>query len=178
MWFGESHPFSVRGSPTRLSASGQQSYKGWSCGVGSVLYWESTYPLSWNQAVPLNNVPHRGTTTQISILLYSLWTPPVFCGYKWISLLQLVLMTQTCPFVMRVETAFFSWGSLDIRSSVVYFFLATCRLHILLMFRMEQFVCCTQGRRLMVASGATAPGPALDWAPRFRPMSLSSYIFR
>ena len=35
-----------------------------------------------------------------------------------------------------------------------------------------------QGRRLGVASGATAPGPALEGAPRFRPMSLSSYILR
>ena len=34
------------------------------------------------------------------------------------------------------------------------------------------------GRRLRVASGATAPGPALEGAPRFRPMSLSSYILR
>ena len=33
MWFGEPHPFPERGSPTRLSASGQQSYKGWSCRV-------------------------------------------------------------------------------------------------------------------------------------------------
>ena len=33
-----------------------------------------------------------------------------------------------------------------------------------------------QGRRLRVASGATAPGPALEGAQRFRPMSLSSYI--
>jgi hypothetical protein len=37
-------------------------------------------------------------------------------------------------------------------------------------------------RRLRVASGATAPGPALEGAPRFRPMvvliSLSSYILR
>jgi hypothetical protein len=36
--------------------------------------------------------------------------------------------------------------------------------------------------RLRVASGATAPGPALEGAPRFRPkvvlMSLSSYILR
>jgi len=31
MWFGESHPFPERGSPTSLSASGQQSYTGWSC---------------------------------------------------------------------------------------------------------------------------------------------------
>ena len=35
-----------------------------------------------------------------------------------------------------------------------------------------------QGRRLRVASGATAPGPALEGAPRFRPMSLSSCILR
>ena len=35
-----------------------------------------------------------------------------------------------------------------------------------------------QGRRLRVASGATAPGPALEGAPPFRPMSLSSYILR
>ena len=35
-----------------------------------------------------------------------------------------------------------------------------------------------QGRRLRVASGATAPGPALEGAPRFRPMSSSSYILR
>ena len=35
-----------------------------------------------------------------------------------------------------------------------------------------------QGRRLRVASGATAPVPALEGAPRFRPMSLSSYILR
>jgi hypothetical protein len=35
-----------------------------------------------------------------------------------------------------------------------------------------------QGRRLRVASGATAPGPSLEGAPRFRPVSLSSYIFR
>jgi hypothetical protein len=37
-------------------------------------------------------------------------------------------------------------------------------------------------RRLGVASGATAPGPAFEGAPRFRPkvvlMSLSSYILR
>ena len=31
MRFGEPHPFPKRGSPTRLSASGQQSYEGWSC---------------------------------------------------------------------------------------------------------------------------------------------------
>ena len=31
MWFGEPHPFPERGSPTRLSALGQQSYEGWSC---------------------------------------------------------------------------------------------------------------------------------------------------
>jgi len=31
MWFSEPHPFPERGSPTRLSTSGQQSYKGWSC---------------------------------------------------------------------------------------------------------------------------------------------------
>jgi len=31
MWFGEPLPFPERGSPTRLCASGQQSYKGWSC---------------------------------------------------------------------------------------------------------------------------------------------------
>jgi len=30
MWFAEPHPFPERGSPTRLSASGQQSYEGWS----------------------------------------------------------------------------------------------------------------------------------------------------
>ena len=35
-----------------------------------------------------------------------------------------------------------------------------------------------QGRRLGVASGVTAPGPALEGAPRFRPMSLSTYILR
>ena len=35
-----------------------------------------------------------------------------------------------------------------------------------------------QGRRLRVASGATAPGPALEGAPRFRPMCSSSYILR
>ena len=35
-----------------------------------------------------------------------------------------------------------------------------------------------QGRRLRVASRASAPGPALEGAPRFRPMSLSSYILR
>jgi hypothetical protein len=37
-------------------------------------------------------------------------------------------------------------------------------------------------RRLRVASGATAPGPALEGAPRFRPkvvlISLSGYILR
>ena len=38
--------------------------------------------------------------------------------------------------------------------------------------------CEIQGRRLRVASGATAPGPALERAPHFRPMSLSSYILR
>jgi len=31
---------------------------------------------------------------------------------------------------------------------------------------------------LRVASVATAPGPALEGAPRFRRMSLSSYILR
>ena len=31
MWFGEPHPYPARGSPTRLSKSGQQSYTGWSC---------------------------------------------------------------------------------------------------------------------------------------------------
>ena len=39
-------------------------------------------------------------------------------------------------------------------------------------------MCPVQGRRLRVASGATTPGPALEGAPRFRPMSLSSYILR
>jgi hypothetical protein len=40
----------------------------------------------------------------------------------------------------------------------------------------------SHSRRLRVASGVTAPGPALEGAPRFRPefilMSLSSYILR
>ena len=31
MWFGEPHPFPERGSSTGLSASGKQSYEGWSC---------------------------------------------------------------------------------------------------------------------------------------------------
>ena len=31
MWFGEPHPFPERGSPTKLSASGEQRYEGWSC---------------------------------------------------------------------------------------------------------------------------------------------------
>jgi len=31
MSFGEPHPFPERGSPTRLSTSGRQSYEGWSC---------------------------------------------------------------------------------------------------------------------------------------------------
>jgi len=31
MWIGEPHPFPERGSPTGLSASGQQSYEGGSC---------------------------------------------------------------------------------------------------------------------------------------------------
>jgi hypothetical protein len=39
-----------------------------------------------------------------------------------------------------------------------------------------------QSRPLGVAKGATAPGPAFEVAPRFRPkvvlMSLSSYILR
>jgi hypothetical protein len=40
----------------------------------------------------------------------------------------------------------------------------------------------THSRRLRVANGAIAPGPALEGAPRFRPkvvlMRLSSYILR
>ena len=36
----------------------------------------------------------------------------------------------------------------------------------------------TQGRLLGVASGATAPDPALEGALRFRPTSWSSYILR
>jgi len=35
MWFGEPHPFPERGSPTKLRMSGQQSYKGWPCRVGT-----------------------------------------------------------------------------------------------------------------------------------------------
>jgi len=35
---GEPHPFRERGSPTRLSASGQQRYEGWSCIRGNL--WE------------------------------------------------------------------------------------------------------------------------------------------
>ena len=42
----------------------------------------------------------------------------------------------------------------------------------------KRLVSYRQGRRLGVAGGATAPGPALEGAPRFRPMSLSSYILR
>jgi len=33
MWFGESHPFPERGSPTKLRPSVQQIYEGWSCRV-------------------------------------------------------------------------------------------------------------------------------------------------
>ena len=44
--------------------------------------------------------------------------------------------------------------------------------------RQELYPYLDQGRRLRVASGATAPGLALEGAPRFRPMSLSSYILR
>jgi len=36
MGFGEPHPFPERGSPTRLRASGQQRYEGWSFRVPSV----------------------------------------------------------------------------------------------------------------------------------------------
>jgi len=35
MSFGEPHPFPERGSPTRLSESGQQSYEGRSCRLSS-----------------------------------------------------------------------------------------------------------------------------------------------
>ena len=38
MWFGEPHPFPERGSPTRLSASRQQSYEGWSCRIYSATW--------------------------------------------------------------------------------------------------------------------------------------------
>jgi len=45
-----------------------------------------------------------------------------------------------------------------------------------------ELMCKGQRRRLRVASGATAPGLALEGAPRFRPkvilMSLSSYILQ
>ena len=36
----------------------------------------------------------------------------------------------------------------------------------------------SQGWHLRVASGATTPGPTLEGAPHFRPMSFSSYILR
>jgi len=37
MWFGEPHPFPERGSPTGLSATGQQSYEGWSLDRGQLV---------------------------------------------------------------------------------------------------------------------------------------------
>ena len=36
MWFGEPQPFPERGSPIRLSTSGQQRYEGWSCVIVEV----------------------------------------------------------------------------------------------------------------------------------------------
>ena len=58
MWFGEAHPFPERGSPTRLSASGQQSYKGWSCRIFVLTYsmvlspsWEANW-FAASQEIP------------------------------------------------------------------------------------------------------------------------------
>ena len=49
------------------------------------------------------------------------------------------------PFNVRVETTFFT-ENLSILAPLLYsFFLATFRLHILLLFRMESFVCPTLG---------------------------------
>jgi hypothetical protein len=46
----------------------------------------------------------------------------------------------------------------------------------------EMCIVCHHSRRLRVASGATAPGPALEGVPHFRPvfvlMSLSIYVLR
>ena len=47
MWLGEPHPFPQRGSPTRLSTSGQQSYKGRSCRLfhGTISSVTSLFPF-------------------------------------------------------------------------------------------------------------------------------------
>jgi len=45
MCFGEPHPFPERGSPTRLSASGKQSYEGW--------FWRVREDLTLPPGVPL-----------------------------------------------------------------------------------------------------------------------------
>jgi len=49
MCFGEPHPFPERGSPTKLSASGQQSYEGWSCRLlrHYKLLTKKSFPRGW-----------------------------------------------------------------------------------------------------------------------------------
>jgi len=51
MWFGEPHLFPERGSLTRLSASGQQSYEGWSCRkFFSLSTSKNSRDIRWNTA--------------------------------------------------------------------------------------------------------------------------------
>ena len=53
MWFGEPHSFPVKGSPTRLSVSGQQSYEGWSCTVDLSKTWRLAVELTqWVRGTP------------------------------------------------------------------------------------------------------------------------------
>jgi len=61
MWFGEPHPFPERGSPTRLSASGQESYEGWSCRIGQYTQLRKDNPLYTMQE---NHNIIQGNTTQ------------------------------------------------------------------------------------------------------------------
>jgi hypothetical protein len=50
MWFGEPQPFPERGSLTRLSASGQQRYEGWSCISCGLCGWMNMEHL-WNELI-------------------------------------------------------------------------------------------------------------------------------
>ena len=85
-------------------------------------------------------------------------------NFSFLPRVLLVLQISTSfirrPQIMRFLTAYYSPSS--------YYFLPL----------RSKIQPTQQGRRLRVASGATAPGPALEGAPRFRRMSLSSYILR
>ena len=123
MWFGEPHPFPERGSPTRLRASGQQSYEGRSCRTLCKLKSTGHLKLQCNSqstsaSVVINTLSmihegrHKSTYRTLSELMYdSLSITQMYTSSREIwninqSLGDTDLGFWMCPFSVSIHTQY------------------------------------------------------------------------